>query len=230
MFNLTKQEQVIILFLIGILLVGLGVKHYFNRQQHTELIPSAGATNVPNQPSPPSTDTLKLNTNQPIIIDIAGAVNKPGVYHLPAGSRVYDAITTAGDTTQQADVSELNLAAVIEDGEKIEIPILQNKPDPKQEQIASSENQIVRPQPRQIPKPKPVPDPSPPSRSSGKININTASVSELDVLPGIGPKLAERIILYRQQHGPFKRVDDVILVSGIGPKRLEQMKNLITVK
>jgi competence protein ComEA len=227
MFNLTKQEQLIILFLIGILLVGLGVKHYYNRQQNAEIISPAGA---PNSPSSTATDTARVTPNQTIIIDIAGAVNKPGVYHLPFGSRVYDAITTAGDTTQQADVTELNLAAVINDGDKIEIPIMQNNPDPVQEQSASSDHQQAQPQSRPLLKIKPVPNTSALSRSSGKININTASESELDILPGIGPKLAERIIQYRQQHGAFKRVEDIILVSGIGPKRAAQIKDLITVR
>jgi competence protein ComEA len=230
MFNLTKQEQLIILFLIGILLVGLGVKHYYNRQQNIEIIPPAGATNQQIPQFATSTATSNPYSNQTIIVDIAGAVNKPGVYHLPFGSRVYDAITTAGDTTQQADVSTLNLAAVIQDGEKIVIPILQNKPDPVQEQTASGDHQEDQVQPRPAPKLKSAPNPSVPSRSSGKININTATETELDVLPGIGPKLAQQIIQYRQQHGPFKRIDDVILVKGIGQVRFEQMKNLITVR
>ncbi|MFB3896330.1 MAG: helix-hairpin-helix domain-containing protein [bacterium] len=221
MFNLTKQEQLIILFLIGILLVGLGVKHYFNRQHNPEII----------VPITTATDTSNRNTNQsPIIVHIAGAVNKPGVYHLPAGSRIYDAITTAGDTTFQADVSDLNLAMVIEDGDKIEIPIMQSNPDPKPEPISKEVHQQSFSPPEPMSKTKSIPNSRLSAQSSGKININTATVSELDILPGIGPKLAERIILYRQQHGPFKRIDDIVLVSGIGPKRFEQMKNQITVK
>lgn len=221
MFNLTKQEQVIILFLIGILLVGLGVKYYFSRQQNYEII----------APATTATDTSNRNVNQPSsIVHIAGAVNKPGVYHLPAGSRVYDAITTAGDTTSQADISGLNLAAVIGDGDKIDIPILQNKPDPKSELLTNEAHQKSFPVPEPISKTKAIPHSRSSVQSSGKININTATVSELDNLPGIGPKLAERIILYRQQHGPFKRIDDIVMVSGIGPKRFEQMKSMITVK
>lgn len=221
MFNLTKQEQVIILFLIGILLVGLGVKYYFSRQQNYEII----------APATTATDTSNRNANQPSsIVHIAGAVNKPGVYHLPAGSRIYDAITTAGDTTFQADISDLNLAAVIGDGDKIDIPILQNKPDPKPEPLTNEARQESFSSSEPISKTKTILHSRSAVQSSRKININTATVSELDNLPGIGPKLAERIILYRQQHGPFKRIDDIVLVSGIGSKRFEQMKSMITVK
>jgi competence protein ComEA len=218
MFNLTRQEQLVILFLIGILLVGIGVKHYFNQQQVVTVSPSA-----PNLQNPQNTLTpnpANTYSAQTIIVHITGAVNNPGVYHLPAGSRIYDALTTAGDTTKQADVSDLNLAALIQDGEKIVVPILGSKPDPVQGQ----------PQPNPPSRVQPAPDASIQSRSSGKININTASQAELETLPGIGPKLAQRIIQYRQQHGGFKRVDDVILVSGIGPKKMEQMKDLITVR
>ncbi|MDI6782938.1 MAG: helix-hairpin-helix domain-containing protein [bacterium] len=223
MFNLTRQEQLIILFLIGILLVGFGVKHYFSREQKVTVTPQESS-----QFSLQTTNNQtagNLYSGQTIIVHIAGAVNNPGVYQLPFGSRIYDALTTAGDTTNQADVSELNLAAVIQDGDKIVIPIIGSKPEsaqssnvaqtPVQPNSASVNRSIV-----------------PPVQSSGskKININTASQSELEILPGIGPKLAQRIILYRQQHGGFKRVDDIILVSGIGPKRTEQIKELITVR
>lgn len=230
MFNLTRQEQLVILFLTGILLVGIGVKHYINRQQSVEIAPPVGVPNQQNQQFATSTATSNTYSIQTIIVDIAGAVNKPGVYHLPAGSRIYDAITTAGDTTKQADVSEINLAAVIQDGDKIAIPKLQNNPEQAQEQTANGDHQEDQPLTRPAPKIKPAPGTSPQTHNSGKININTASETELDTLPGIGSKLAQRIILYRQQHGSFKRIDDVILVSGIGPKRLEQIKGLITVR
>lgn len=228
MFNLTRQEQLVILFLIGILLVGIGVKHYFSRQQAVMVSPSApNLQNPQNGVTPNSGNTY---SGQTIIVHIAGAVNKPGVYHLPFGSRIYDAITTAGDTTNQADISEINLASIIQDGEKIVVPILGSKPDPAQGQILNSGQSQAQAQSNSRPAMQPAPVGTSQSHSSEKININTASESELDTLPGIGPKLAQRIILYRQQHGPFKRVDDIVLVSGIGPKKLEQMRNLITIK
>lgn len=221
MFNLTKQEQLAILFILFVVLVGIGVKYYFNNQQ-TVLVPNQNANGQLANPGSQSTTA----STQSIIVHVTGAVNKPGVYHFPSGSRIYDAITTAGDTTQTADVSGLNLAAVIQDGDKIVIPITQSKADSSQMQQAN----IAQSQAGSVSADPPAFRATPQSRQPGKINVNTASESELDTLPGIGPKLAQRIIAYRQQHGPFKRVDDVILVSGIGPKRLEQIKELITVR
>ncbi|MCX7919894.1 MAG: helix-hairpin-helix domain-containing protein [bacterium] len=220
MFNLTKQEQLVILFLLGVILVGFGVKQYLNSRETVTVTPA-----LANIQSTLAGSAPNAYSGQTVIVHITGAVNNPGIYHLPFGSRLYDAITTAGDTTKQADINQLNLAEFIQDGEKIVVPFIGQAGESKSDLTQTQQWQVYAP-----PAGGALALPSSKSRQSGKINVNTASQSELETLPGIGPKLAQRIIQYRQEHGAFQRVEDLILVSGIGPKKMEQIKDSITVR
>ena len=145
-------------------------------------------------------------TEKPVIIHITGAVPRPGVYALPQGARVQDAISAAGGFLAEAEKSQINLAALLEDGEKLDIPYVEG---------ASPV----------LTTPAPGPSPSP----SELIDINTASAAELEALPGIGPTTAQKIVEYREQNGPFVSTQDIINVSGIGPGTYERIKDLITV-
>ncbi len=155
-------------------------------------------------------------TPAPLVVDVDGAVAAPGVYSLPPESRVRDALDAAGGLLPEADTRSLNLAAPLEDGTRLWVPALPQE--------------TAAPQSRSI---------SPGSlggqaASSGadaisKINLNTASQEELESLPGIGPALAENIITYRQEHGPFVVIDEIQNVSGIGPAKFEKIRDLITV-
>ncbi|SMB92881.1 competence protein ComEA [Thermanaeromonas toyohensis ToBE] len=142
-----------------------------------------------------------------IKIHVAGAVERPGVYQLPTGARVNEALKLAG-LLPEADPHALNLAAPLADGQQIIVPRM------------GEEGKVI---------------PSGPvgsgsSKLQGKVNINTAGLEELDSLPGLGPSLAQRIIEYRQQHGPFQNIEDLQNVPGIGAKRWENLKDLITVR
>ncbi len=137
-----------------------------------------------------------------IMVDVAGAVNSPGVYSLPASSRVVDAIKAAGDTASGADLSEINLARVIKDGEQIYV----------NSAVANSKGVRVSKTVR-----------------SGPININRATEGELDSLDGIGPVIAKRIVEYRRVNGPFMSVEDLQKVSGIGGIKFAQFKEKIRV-
>ena len=145
-------------------------------------------------------------TEAPIIVHITGAVPRPGVYALPEGARVQDAISAAGGFLADADKTGINLARVLEDGEQIDILFAEGAsiviPTPGVEVITSN---------------------------SELININTASQFELETLPGIGPTTAMRIIEYREANGPFATIDDIIDVAGIGTGTFERIKDLITV-
>jgi competence protein ComEA len=145
-------------------------------------------------------------TERPVIIHITGAVPRPGVYALPQGARVQDAISAAGGFLAEAEKSQINLAALLEDGEKLDIPYVEG---------ASPV----------LTTPAPGPSPSP----TELIDINTASAAELEALPGIGPTTAQKIVEYREQNGPFVSTQDIINVSGIGPGTYERIKDLITV-
>ncbi len=148
-----------------------------------------------------------------IIVDVRGAVAQPGVYTLEVGSRVQDALKRAGGTLPNAETRTFNLARKLNDGEQIYVPTF-------------AEATLV---PTATPG-KGTRVPTPTKTPMGKININTATVEELDVLPGIGPAIALRIVDYRTQKGPFKKIEDIKDVRGIGDAIFADIKDSITVQ
>lgn len=160
-------------------------------------------------PSPAPTATL---TPSPLRIYVSGAVMQPDVYLLAPGSIVRDAIEAAGGASEDADLVGINLAQELQDQQQVYVP-------------HSGEAQA----------PPPVTGgaatPSPGGKTpGGTININTATVEELDKLPGIGPVLAQGIIDYREANGPFKSTEEITLVSGIGDATYAKIKELISVE
>ncbi|WP_261792366.1 helix-hairpin-helix domain-containing protein [Arthrobacter sp. PM3] len=157
-----------------------------------------------------------------ITVHVAGAVATPGVVQVPPGSRLHDAISAAGGATATADPDRLNLAAVLEDGQKVFVPA-RGEPDPSGASGAGAGG--------------------PASGTGGagsagsagqgadgrKINLNTAGLEELGTLPRVGPVLAQRIVDWRRQHGRFKTVQELDAVDGIGPKLLEALLPLVSV-
>jgi len=167
------------------------------------------------EPAPPTATPL------PWQVHVTGEVNNPGVYVVEPGMIVADAIELAGGMTTQADVNRVNLALRLRDGLQVFVPMV-------------GEEAVVLPT-----EPAPVMDngndevesPAAASPASGeKINLNTASLEELDSLPGVGPSTAQSIIDYRTQNGPFARIEDVMSVPGIGEGKFNDMKELITVE
>ena len=141
-----------------------------------------------------------------IIVDVAGWVRRPGVYEFAAGDRVIDAVNRAGGARNGADLTSLNLAAPLADGTQIVVP----RPGATAPGSSTSDNGAA-------------------GGGTTLININTASETDLEALPGVGPVTAAAIIDYRTQNGPFSAVDDLIDVSGIGPSTLEQIRPFATV-
>ena len=148
---------------------------------------------------------------EPIIVYVSGAVKRPGVYRLPLGSRLVDAVQQAGGFLLDADFTQINLAHIVEDGDQIEIPGGSLIATP---QLTIGGDGLLY-------------TPTPPAGEP--ININTASVEELDQLPGIGPTAAQKIIEYRDLNGAFVRVDDLLKVAGIGPSIMDEIRGLVTV-
>lgn len=151
-----------------------------------------------------------------VIVHITGAVKTPGIVKLTEGARIEDAIDKAGGLTEDADISDVNLAYVLEDGIKIKIPTISEE---KNEEIIinSSGEGIVE---KEIS-----------NNSENKIiNINKANETDLQTLPGIGASLAGRIVEYRDSNGKFNEIEDIKNVSGIGDSKYENIKNLICVK
>jgi competence protein ComEA len=163
---------------------------------------------------------LPLPSPAPIQVHVAGAVVQPGVYSLPAGSRAEQAIQAAGGATSQADLQALNLAAILEDGSQLLVP---TKAPPR---TATATNLPARASEISTE----VSDWKTPTPTvTFPININNATLQELDALPYIGQVRASEIIAYRQAHGPFKRIEDIMKVYGITQEVFDRIKDLITV-
>jgi competence protein ComEA len=149
-------------------------------------------------PPVPTATAAPTATPDPITVYITGAVGTPRTeITLPAGSRVRDAIEAAGGWLDDADLDRVNMALILRDGDQVHVPLV---------------DELVT-----------VATPN----TSGLIRINTATSAELETLPGIGPALAERILTYRTENGPFTSLADLDNVSGIGPAMLEQLEGLI---
>ena len=138
-----------------------------------------------------------------LLVHAAGAVRRPGVYELRAGSRVTDLIDAAGGPTDDADLDQLNLAAPVNDGERVYVPRV------GEIVLAAGSGTTTSP--------------------SGPLNLNTATLEQLDELPGVGPATARAIIDERDRRGGFASVDDLLDVRGIGPSKLEALRDLVTV-
>ncbi|OIO85465.1 MAG: hypothetical protein AUK01_06085 [Anaerolineae bacterium CG2_30_57_67] len=147
-----------------------------------------------------------------MVVYVTGAVVRPGVYSLPQQSRLLDALQAAGGPTDNADMSQVNIAEMLEDGQKIEIPGAGEIATPV---FILDDNGLLGTA-------TPV--------TGALININTADAALLDTLPGIGPSTAQKIIEYRDQNGVFATVEDLLKVPGIGPSTLENLRPLITVQ
>ena len=160
-------------------------------------------------------------TPPPLVVYISGAVMQPGVYPLPQGSRVTDALEAAGGLSSEADDRDLNLATLLNDGEHLAIPT--QAPSPA---LGAA---VFTPDSSEPPSRRPLLVSTPAATLPDLININTATLEELDSLPDIGPAIAQRIIDYRKAHGDFIDIEDIMDVSGIGPATFEKIKDRITV-
>lgn len=209
MFNLSNQEKITIIFLLIVIIIGIGIILYknFNNEDNLAL----------NSPSNFSENNIAEKIEVPsVIIHISGAVKNPGVYQLKSTDRVVDAVKIAGGITERANPDAINLAALLKDGQKIIIPYkISNQVTVESDKNISKNIEEVY---------------SSSSSSSDQININTADDHTLQSLPGIGPVLSQKIIDYRNLNGLFEVIDDIKDVSGIGEKKFEGIKDLICVQ
>jgi competence protein ComEA len=189
------------LAMVFLFLIVLGGTIFFLRR--TEPAPIAIIT-----PTPRPSATIAS-----VVVDVRGAVAKPGVYKLVAGSRVQDALAQAGGVLANAEPRTLNFARRLNDGEQLYVPTVGEAsatPPP-----VSGRSALV---------------PAATKTPFGKININTATLEELDLLPGIGPSIGQRIVDYRTLNGAFGKTDDLKNVRGIGDALFDQIKELVTVQ
>ncbi len=135
-----------------------------------------------------------------LVVDVVGAVRRPGLLRLAKGSRIADAVARAGGATRRADLAQVNLAAPIADGEQVVVPA------------------------RGGAGPSGAATMTPPA---GPVHLSTATAEQLDALPGVGPVTAQKIVDYRTQHGTFSSVDELDAISGIGPAKIDQLRGLV---
>ncbi|MCL2121278.1 MAG: ComEA family DNA-binding protein [Clostridiales bacterium] len=156
------------------------------------------------------------SAQEELAVHVVGGVASPGLYFLPQGSRIYDAVMIA-EPEEGADLSKINMALPLEDGMQIRIPLIGKLADWGGEALIlrSSENQEY------------VQGASEQDSASGKVNINKASAKELETLPGIGPAYSQRIIQYREQNGGFKSIEDLMKVKGIGTAKMSDLRDLV---
>lgn len=158
----------------------------------------------------------KEEKEETVFIHIIGEVNKPGVVEVKKGSRIKDVIEQAGGITENADIEKVNLVYEVSDGQKINIP---NKNETKEDKLnennyVSTENNVIIGEM---------------NKENKKVNINTATQTELETITGIGPSTASKIIKYRSENGKFKNINDIKNVSGIGDAKFNSIKDEITV-
>jgi len=156
-----------------------------------------------------------------VVVHVTGAVSRPGVLTLPAGSRLHEAIAAAGGATPTADLDRLNLAAAVEDGQKIVVP---ERGSPE-----AQDSQGLAPREGGGSSGGTAGGSGASGSGTAKVNLNTADTEELATLPRVGPVLAQRIVDWRKQHGRFTRVEDLDAVDGVGPKLLEALLPLVRV-
>lgn len=213
-----NKKKIISIALAIMIVIGFIIYMVINNQNDNEINFEELVTNQNNeeneQAGKDSENNTQEETKKEIVVHITGEVKKEGVVYLEEGSRVVDAIKKAGGETKEADLSQVNLAYVLQDGQKIYIPN-------KNEKISAYTSENMGDNIEQ--------NNTTTKKEGAKVNINTAGVEELDQLPGIGPAIAQRIIDYRNEHGEFKKVEDVQEVKGIGDAKYSEIKDSITV-
>ena len=190
MSSLSRSQSLVLILLLGVVLTVAGKR-----------LAAAGTAEGPArveplaEAAPASVDALPAR----IVVYVVGAVRRAGLYRLPEGSRIADAVARAGGTTRRADLTAVNLAAPLADGQQVFVP--------------------ARAAPGSVGSAAP---------PGAKVSLAVATIEDLDELPGIGPVTAQKIVDWRATHGPFRSVEDLDAIPGIGPARVEQLRELVT--
>jgi len=183
MFNLTKEQRAAVFILVGLIISGMiyGLHERLSKP-HSEITASSPSA-----------------APKPLLIHVSGAVRRPGLYRLNAGSRLINAVEAAGGFLPSADPSSVNLASPLKDGDRVILPARRR------------------------------PESSSDSTGAGGVNINTADEKTLESIPGVGKVMAGRIVDYRKKNGRFSSAEDLMKIGGVGEKKFEKMKGHVTV-
>ena len=218
----TRNQKLALLVILGLAVIGISVSYSRNSRHSGDVVltePDKGSTNVV---ASDSDSPYTQSKDRKVVFQVAGCVNVPGVYSLPYGSRVYEAIKAAGGLKPNANTESLNLAARIEDASKIIVPAAaQTSTTPvgpaATVSLAPEETKSSATAGRKFSRP-----------GEGLVHINSAGINELQQLPGVGPSTAQKIIDYRSQIGHFRSPEQIMDVKGIGPKKYEKMRPFVT--
>lgn len=207
---LNKKQKIIVVVLIIIMCIVIGY-YIISKTEKYDYSDIEKISNIIEEDQEVDDNIIENK----IVIHITGEVEEEGVIELEKGARISDAIEEAGGTTEEADLSNVNLAYGLSDGQKVKIPNINEK----DEEIIvveekAGDNIIIEGN----------------KSKEEKININKAAQTEIETLPGIGPSTALKIITYRNEHGKFKNIEDIKNVSGIGDSKFENIKEYICVE
>lgn len=208
---LNKKQKVIIIVIVIFMLLFIGY-YIINKVNDAEYIKLETEENESIESTTANEEILK--DEQDIIVYLTGAVKKPGIVKVKQGSRISDVIDVSGGINDEADLSRINLAYAVKDGQKVYVPSINDEENINTVTEEAGENVIEEDS----------------TNKTKKININTASQTELETLNGIGPSTALKIINYRSENGNFKKIDDIKNVPGIGDSKFENIKNNICTK
>ena len=213
---INKKQKILLIIIISIITLGIGYYAYIMKT-HDEFNIEEQNLEVEENKTEEETNEIS-EENAKIVVHVSGAVRNEGIVELEYNSRVADAIEAAGGLTDNAYMKDVNLASLLEDGMKIYIPTKEevNQKEENASYIIGSNDTIQN-------------NNNLGNKMSGKVNINTATREEIDVLPGIGESTANKIINYREENGKFKTIEEIKEVSGIGDSKFEQIKDLIEV-
>ncbi len=217
MINLNKKQLAIVIG-IGAIVVFVIVYYIYKISIPEESYEQLDVISENNQEQNKENVENKLEEIDLIIIHIAGEVKNPGIVKIKEGARIADVIEKAGGLTEKANITNINLAYIIEDGQKITIP---SEEQDTQEYISNDSGEGIREQNKKT---------NTTSTKNTTVNINKASKEELQTLQGIGASTAQKIIDYRDQNGNFKQIEDIKNVPGIGDSKFEAIKNNIKIK
>ncbi len=208
MQKLNKKILFIIIIISGII---YGVFNYFTQNKNKENLENISQDIIINNQTENTTE--ENNNQEKIVIHITGAICNEGIYELEENSRIVDAVKIAGGLKEEADLKQINLAYVLEDGMKINIP---SKNESRNEASNNTENYTTKENLN-----------SSNNAKTSKVNINSATQTELETLPGIGPSTALKIINYRKEKGKFNKIEDIKNVNGIGESKFNKIKEFI---
>ena len=211
---LNQKQKIVAIIVIAVVVCVIGY-YYINS---TKDVYDSGYEVLNNEKEVAEEVKEETNTNveqKTILVHIAGAVKIQGIVEVKENARINDVIEEAGGTTENSDLSKVNLAYKVEDGQKIYIPSITER----EENIQVTSNDAG----------KNVIEGYTYSNSNGKININTATAESLETLPGIGASSAQKIITYRETNGKFKTIEELKNVSGVGSAKYETIKDLICI-